>query len=186
MGGAVPVAGRRRAAGTDAAMSSLSPAKMTAGWTMDVGGSEREESSSSADGGGSHSGGVPNPEQLMQRRRQQEQRQQQVGGQARDDPERQRQQQREQQAAIVRSWGRSKEGEAARQKIKDAAHDHRIGWLKSGQVMQKVRKRLLGAICLLKIIFCQDRLGTNMGKAEKKEAFSYSSPGAVRKCSLGS
>jgi hypothetical protein len=149
-------AGRRRAAGTDAAMSSLSPAKMTAGWTMDVGGSEQQESGSSADGGGSHSGGVPNPEQLMQRRRQQEQRQQQqqqrqqqqqqVGGQASDDPERQRQQQREQQAAIVRSWGRSKEGEAARQKIKDAAHDHRIGWLKSGQVMQKVRKRLLCAI----------------------------------------
>ena len=73
--------------------------------------------------------GVPTPEELIDRQQRQRDQQEQ------DDGHQQRQ--REQQAAIVRSWGRTKEGEAARQKIRDEAHEHRLGWLKAGQVMQK-------------------------------------------------
>lgn len=73
--------------------------------------------------------GVPAPEELIDRQQRQRDRQEQ------DDEHQHRQ--REQQAAIVRNWGRTKEGEAARQKIRDEAHEHRLGWLKAGQVMQK-------------------------------------------------
>ena len=82
-------------------------------------------------------GGVSNPDELMARQQRQRRHHDQQLEEDRECRSQKRAQQREQQAAIVRNWSRTKEGEAARQKIRDQAHEHRLGWLKSGQVMQK-------------------------------------------------
>lgn len=98
-------------------------------------GQEHRQAFASTSSGADSGDGVPNPEELMDRQHRQRQRQQD----REDETHRQQQraQQREEQAAIVRSWGRTKEGEAARQQVRDQAHEHRMSWLKSGQVMQK-------------------------------------------------
>lgn len=103
-------------------------------------GQERRQRCASVSARGADSwDGVPNPEELMERQQRQleRRRQDQQKEEEQENRSQKRAQQREQQAAIVRSWGRTKEGEAARQKIRDQAHEHRLGWLKSGQVMQK-------------------------------------------------
>ena len=131
--GTPPRAGRRAAA-TDVGRGQV--AKPMAGWGLDEDGASAGES-----------GSVAGPEELLQRRLDQVQARfaatsSSSGASAASPQETQtdlraKTEREEQQAAIVHSWGRMKEGEEARQRVKDTAQEHRLGWLKAGQVMQK-------------------------------------------------